>query len=1064
MRQGRKKHSRNNKDVEGDMYMNPPGEDLRTDSYSRSHSSFHVSENYRGPSTSARAPYVSDRDLPSRSAHDDEWRLADLDHNRYSYSDHFIRGERSNYEPNVPINSTGWVPPNSVPYVQPPNNWPRPYDNGVVPPSSYPETSTWGIPPPAPYDSRTSYHDHWDQNNTRDQPPDDWGSESGQFMHRSERRQHEWRGNNQRDKRHGHKFQSDSGWDSRRQDRSTWGNDHVRHQEDPMLEQRHHSMEDRSWEPAASWKNSTNSDPQHQRGYHGSRPSQSKPRRNQNQNKQRREWRADDSDLNNWTRRDINRPVNSKASVSQQNFKRKHLRSPSRSPSRSRSPTESYRSRRSSRGRSRSRSFSPTNKRQRRDSSPVTLRSRTPSERSLNRSYTRQARFPSRSRSPSPNRTPISFVEHRRSPSPGSSSDSERSRSRSPIFLSRSVHRLPTNNHHPVNLASAPGKGTGNGNTVRKKDEKGAKRSNKQYRKQGDYHSRALQGEHEFSRKDDRPSNFSMPPPVSVGNGPPPIAISMPPPPIPPLHVSRSPYVTQDVHGQTSEWPTDSRIDISGKARVGPPKNAGFKPVGQFNSSLKKFFPGDEDEMDLTSEQPLSPTLPTLPVLTSEPHPLSFHGPPLSQPPIIRDSRHFTDRGQHPALYHPPNDFRDSTSYPGSNLPPPADSGPPKSVIRHESTHSCDVPSRVESIVNGHGRSSRTTDTQEPLSRASREIQSSPTDNHESTSASDKDLYKIVSQVGEGTFGKVYKARNMLTGTYVALKRIRMESEKDGFPVTAMREIKLLQSLRHDNVVRLHEMMVSSGSVFMVFEYMDHDLTGVLSQSQFVFLPEHLKSLCLQMLSGLAYLHRKGVIHRDIKGSNILINNRGELKLADFGLARFYQKRRRADYTNRVITLWYRPPELLFGATIYGPEVDMWSAGCIMLELFTKKPVFQGNDEIHQLDVVFKILGTPTPERWADVVNLPWYELVKPQQTIPSRFREAFQKWMSPAALDLAESLLTYDPLQRVTALEAMNSPYFHEEKPAPAPPVGLIDLEGEWHELETKRERARRKERKNTS
>lgn len=170
-----------------------------------------------------------------------------------------------------------------------------------------------------------------------------------------------------------------------------------------------------------------------------------------------------------------------------------------------------------------------------------------------------------------------------------------------------------------------------------------------------------------------------------------------------------------------------------------------------------------------------------------------------------------------------------------------------------------------------------------------------------------------------------------------------MEAEKDGFPVTAMREIKLLQSLRHENVVRLYEMMVSngvlfssiyrnviqhfSGAVYMVFEYMDHDLTGILSQTQFTFSNAHLKSLCHQMLAGLAYLHHKGVIHRDIKGSNILVNNRGELKLADFGLARFYHKRRQSDYTNRVITLWYRPPELLFGATVYGPEVDMWSAG-----------------------------------------------------------------------------------------------------------------------------------------
>lgn len=117
----------------------------------------------------------------------------------------------------------------------------------------------------------------------------------------------------------------------------------------------------------------------------------------------------------------------------------------------------------------------------------------------------------------------------------------------------------------------------------------------------------------------------------------------------------------------------------------------------------------------------------------------------------------------------------------------------------------------------------------------------------------------------------------------------------------------------------------------MVFEYMDHDLTGILSQQQFQFTDAHLKSLCHQMLSGVAYLHQKGVIHRDMKGSNILINNQGVLKLADFGLARFYQKRRRVDYTNRVITLWYRPPELLLGATVYGPEVDMWSVGYVSL-------------------------------------------------------------------------------------------------------------------------------------
>lgn len=244
----------------------------------------------------------------------------------------------------------------------------------------------------------------------------------------------------------------------------------------------------------------------------------------------------------------------------------------------------------------------------------------------------------------------------------------------------------------------------------------------------------------------------------------------------------------------------------------------------------------------------------------------------------------------------------------------------------------------------------------------------------------------------------------------------------------------------------------------MVFQYMDHDLTGVLSQSQFIFTDAHLKSLCYQMLAGLAYLHHKGVIHRDIKGSNILVNARGELKLADFGLARFYQKRHRADYTNRVITLWYRPPELLFGATVYGPEVDMWSAGCIMLELFTKKPVLQGENEIHQLHVIFKIFGTPTEDRWPGLSNLPWYELIKPKEFIPDKFRELFQKWLSPAAMNLAEKLLTYDPESRMTAQKALEAPYFREEGPEMEMPRGLAAVEGEWHELETKREKAKKK------
>lgn len=163
------------------------------------------------------------------------------------------------------------------------------------------------------------------------------------------------------------------------------------------------------------------------------------------------------------------------------------------------------------------------------------------------------------------------------------------------------------------------------------------------------------------------------------------------------------------------------------------------------------------------------------------------------------------------------------------------------------------------------------------------------------------------------------------------------------------------------------------------------------------------------------------------------MNKLGELKLADFGLARLFQKKTKRDYTNRVITLWYRPPELILGATAYGPEVDMWSAGCIMVELFTRKPIFQGHNEIMQLDNIWKTMGTPRKETWPDVEQLPWYELIKHlnSESRSSKFREMFDKVMSPAALDLAEALLSLDPKRRPTAAEALSKfDYFTKEQP----------------------------------
>ncbi|PWW78568.1 Pkinase-domain-containing protein [Tuber magnatum] len=321
-------------------------------------------------------------------------------------------------------------------------------------------------------------------------------------------------------------------------------------------------------------------------------------------------------------------------------------------------------------------------------------------------------------------------------------------------------------------------------------------------------------------------------------------------------------------------------------------------------------------------------------------------------------------------------------------------------------------------------------------------------------------IYTRLSMVGEGTYGKVYKASNSVTKELVALKRIRMESERDGFPITAVREMKLLQALKQDNVVSLLEMMVEKSDFYMVFEYMDHDLTGILNHPTFRLEPCHIKHLAKQFFEGLEYLHHRGVLHRDIKGSNILLNNDGQLKIADFGLARFYTKasKKQLDYTNRIITLWYRPPEILLGATAYGPAVDIWSAACVFVELFTRQPVFTGKTEIDQLDTIYNVMGTPSVKIWPGLKETPWYGLLRTPARRRPKFQERYVSLLPATAMELATQMLQYDPDKRPSAEEILRHQYFLEG-PAPAPPLGLRDLKGDWHEYESKIERRRERD-----
>ncbi|KAK2604826.1 hypothetical protein N8I77_007725 [Diaporthe amygdali] len=295
--------------------------------------------------------------------------------------------------------------------------------------------------------------------------------------------------------------------------------------------------------------------------------------------------------------------------------------------------------------------------------------------------------------------------------------------------------------------------------------------------------------------------------------------------------------------------------------------------------------------------------------------------------------------------------------------------------------------------------------------------------------------YDKLNDIEEGAYGWVARAKEIATGKVVALKRLKIEpNDRNGLPVTGLREIQILKDCGHRNIVELREVVVGEDTtkienIFLVLEFLEHDLKSVLEDMPQPFLASEVKTLLLQLASGVSYLHDHWVLHRDLKTSNLLLNNRGQLKIADFGMAR-YVGDPAPKLTQLVVTLWYRAPELLLGATSYGEAVDMWSVGCIFGELLTREPLLQGKNEVDELSRIFELCGIPTDDTWPGFRRLPnarSLRLPPSRAGMGSVIRAKFPL-LTAAGASLLNGLLSLDPAKRPSAREMLNHEYFRQD------------------------------------
>ena len=283
--------------------------------------------------------------------------------------------------------------------------------------------------------------------------------------------------------------------------------------------------------------------------------------------------------------------------------------------------------------------------------------------------------------------------------------------------------------------------------------------------------------------------------------------------------------------------------------------------------------------------------------------------------------------------------------------------------------------------------------------------------------------YEVLEVVGEGAYGIVYKCRNKETGQYVAIKKFK-EVEDDLVKKTMKRELRMLQKLTHPNIVSFLEAYKRKGNLYLIFEYIPKNLLEILQENFHGLDQKLIRHFIYQLCKSIKYLHSQNIIHRDIKPENLLVDNNMNIKLCDFGFARFLNSKNEK-LTDYVATRWYRAPELLLSQGDYGFEVDYWAVGCIMGELVDGNPLFPGESEIDQLHCIQKVLGNFTKEQISLFYDNPIFngkELLNVEK--PESLEWKYLGRLSKNAISFLKGLLEIDPKKRICGDNVFQHPY----------------------------------------